>query len=147
MIKRILHIALRSGFAICLFLSQFTSSRTTFFTGNLYMLIAGVIVFFAGILLVISASNSLSRDVKENRIAVTGPYKYIRHPIYTSMYILSAGLGLIFFTWLWYMVMIAFIPLWYMECREEEKEMIKKHGQEYEDYGSRTGMFFPKLHK
>jgi protein-S-isoprenylcysteine O-methyltransferase Ste14 len=43
--------------------------------------------------------------------------------------------------------MIAFIPLWYMECRKEEKEMIKMHGQEYIDYRKKTGMFLPKIMK
>jgi protein-S-isoprenylcysteine O-methyltransferase Ste14 len=144
-VKKILHVSLRAGFGICLFLSQFPGSRTTFFTDNPYMLVSGVLVFVAGVLLVISASKSLGRDVKENKIAISGPYRYIRHPIYTSIYILTTGLGLIFFTWLWYMVMIAFIPLWYLECRKEEKEMIKVHGQEYIDYRKRTGMFLPGL--
>jgi len=46
----------------------------------------------------------------------------IRHPIYTSAYILSIGLGLIFFAWFWFIVMIVFLPFWYLECREEEKD-------------------------
>ncbi|OFY66673.1 MAG: hypothetical protein A2Y71_09020 [Bacteroidetes bacterium RBG_13_42_15] len=86
---------------------------------------------------------NLQKAVKAKKIAIHGPFKYIRHPIYDSMYILSTGLGLIFFSWLWFIVMVAFAPLWYLECKEEEKEMIKLHGQKYVDYQKTTGMFLP----
>jgi len=142
-VQRILHKIIRPLFGICLFLSQFTSSRITFFTDNPWLLSAGVLVFIVGILLWIAASLNLNQAAKENKIAVSGPYKVIRHPVYTSIYVLSAGLGLMFFTWLWFIVMTAFIPLWYIECLNEEKEMIKLHGQEYINYRSRTGMFIP----
>jgi len=146
-VKKILHKIIRPLFGICLFLSQFTSSRITFFTDNTYLLSAGVLVLVTGILLWIAASLNLDKAVKENKIAVSGPYKIIRHPIYTSIYVLSTGLGLMFFAWLWFIVMTAFIPLWYIECLNEEKEMIKLHGQEYIDYRKRTGMFLPGVLK
>jgi len=145
--KIIMHIANRVIFGICLFLSQFTSNRTTFFTDNQYLLSAGVLVLITGILLWIFASYNLQKAVKENKIAVRGPYKYIRHPIYASIYLLSTGLGLMFFAWLWFIIMIAFMPLWYIECRYEEKQVIKLHGQGFIDYRNRTGMFLPRILK
>jgi protein-S-isoprenylcysteine O-methyltransferase Ste14 len=39
--------------------------------------------------------------------------------------------------------MVVFIPLWYLECKEEEKELMESQRQEYADYEKRTGMFFP----
>jgi protein-S-isoprenylcysteine O-methyltransferase Ste14 len=41
--------------------------------------------------------------------------------------------------------MIVFIPFWYIECREEEKEMIKLFGEKYIEYQKKTGMFFPRM--
>jgi len=87
----------------------------------------------------------LRKAVNAEDVVISGPFKYIRHPIYTSMYILSIGLGLIFFAWLWFIVMIIFIPFWYLECRQEEKEMIKLYGQKYIDYQKKTGMFLPRI--
>lgn len=145
MIKKILHIALRLIFGVCLFLSQFTSNRNTFFTDNIYLLSVGVIVIFCSILIFTTASLHLQKAVNQGKIAVSGPYKYIRHPIYTSIYILTFGLGLIFFAWLWFVVMIAFLPLWYLECHKEDKEMIRLHNQEYTNYRQSTGMFVPKI--
>jgi protein-S-isoprenylcysteine O-methyltransferase Ste14 len=103
----------------------------------------GITFLIAGIIIWITASYNLKKALSEKIIAISGPYKYIRHPIYVSIYILSAGLGFIFFTWLWFLVMIAFTPLWYLECRNEEREMIELFGREYIDYRKITGMFFP----
>ncbi len=97
----------------------------------------------SGILLWIIASLHLRKAVKAKEIAASGAFKYIRHPIYASIYILSIGLGLIFFSWFWFIVMIVFLPFWYLECKEEEKEMIKFYGQKYIEYRKRTGMFLP----
>jgi len=143
-LTNVIHQILRPLLGICLFLSQFTGNRTTFFSENYYILAAGTLVVIAGILLWITASINLQKAIKEKKIAISGTYKYIRHPIYVSIYILSAGLGLIFFAWLWFVVLIAFLPLWYLECRNEEKEMIILFGQEYIDYQKRTGMWLPK---
>jgi len=142
---KILHIVLRPLFGICLFLSQFTSNRNTFFTDNSYLFSGGILLLICGILILIAASIHLRKAVNEKKIAIYGPFKYIRHPIYASIYIFTIGLGLIFFAWLWFIIMIAFIPLWYMECRVEEKEMIKLHRQEYIDYKKRTGIFLPRI--
>jgi protein-S-isoprenylcysteine O-methyltransferase Ste14 len=140
---KILHITLRPLFGICLLVSQFFSHRNTFFTDNLYILSAGVIIFLSGIFFLLIASSYIKKAVNEKKISVTGPYKYIRHPIYTGIYILSTGLGLIFFARSWFIVMIVFIPLWYLECRSEEKEMIKIYGEDYIKYCKTTGMFLP----
>jgi protein-S-isoprenylcysteine O-methyltransferase Ste14 len=144
--KKVIHITLRSAFGICLLLSQLLSNRTTFFSENYSLLIAGILIVILAVILFISASKHLSEAKKKNQIAVTGPFRYIRHPIYTGIYVLTFGLGLIFFSWFWYIVMIIFIPLWYIECREEEKEMLNIHGQNYSDYQNRTKMFIPFIY-
>ena len=142
---RLRHILLRLGFGVCLFLSQFTSDRLTWFTDNTTMIIIGVILTVAGILLWVWAAIWLRRTKSFKGFTESGPFKYIRHPIYTSIYILCVGLGLIFFAWLWFVAMIIFMPLWYLEGKEEEKRMSELHGQKYADYKARTGMFLLKI--
>lgn len=143
--SKVFSAALRPAFAFCLFLSQLASPRSSVFTQDPFLLALGIMFILAGVLLWISASRYLSQATRAEEIATSGPFKYVRHPVYLSMYILSIGLGLIFFTWLWFVVLIAFFPLWYLECRGEEKEMIELHGEEYVDYQARTGMLLPKL--
>jgi len=97
----------------------------------------------AGILILISASNHLKNAVNSNKIADTGPFAFIRHPIYSCVYIISIGLGLIFYSIYWFVVLVIFIPFWYIESREEEKQMIEYYGAKYPDYQAKTKMFIP----
>ena len=140
---KILHAILRPGFGVCLFLSQFTSNRNTFFTDNLNMILLGAVITIAGISLLLAASIHLGRAKDTGELVTSGPFQYIRHPIYMSVYILSIGFGFLFFAWLWFLVMAVFIPLWWLESKEEEKEMLEKYGKKYVDYQERTKMFIP----
>jgi protein-S-isoprenylcysteine O-methyltransferase Ste14 len=140
-----LHVALRPAFALGLFLSQFTSSRTSFFTANRYVLGSGAALIAAGILLWAAASNHLREAQRSGRLATSGPFRTIRHPIYLSIYVLSIGLGLLFFAWAWFLVLVVFFPFWYSECRGEEEEMEKLYGEAYAAYRARTKMFIPGL--
>ena len=142
---KMLHVILRPGFGVCLFLSQFTSNRNTFFTDNLYMILPGLVITIAGVSLWLAASIHLGRAKETDVMATSGPFKYIRHPVYVSVYLLSIGLGFLFFAWLWFLVMVVFIPLWWLESKAEEKEMLEKYGEKYVDYQKRTKMFIPGL--
>ncbi len=136
---------LRPAFGLFLFLSQFIASRETLFTDNIPLLLLGIVLLTAGIWLWVSASIYLHKATALDAMAVEGPYKYIRHPIYVSIYLLSLGLGFIFFAWLWFGVLLAFVPLWYLECAEEERQMVEIYGEAYIAYQKRTGLFFPKM--
>jgi protein-S-isoprenylcysteine O-methyltransferase Ste14 len=142
---KFLHISLKPLFAICLLGSQFAASRTTIVTDNMPMVIASAIIISLGLLLFISASIPLNKALKANRIAVTGPYKYIRHPVYLTIYVFSLGLGLLFYTWVWFIVLAVFLPLWYLESKGEEKQMIQLYGDKYAEYRTRSGMFLPRI--
>jgi len=144
-IPRWLSRVLRPAFGLFLFLSQFTASRDTLFTASVPLLLLGIALVIAGNWLWISASIHLRKAAALHEMAVAGPYRYIRHPIYVSIYLLSLGLGCIFFAWLWFGVLLAFAPLWYLECVEEEHQMVEIYGQDYVAYQQRTGLFFPKM--
>lgn len=142
---KILHVLLRPGFGVCLFLSQFTSNRQSFITTNLTMILLGVIFASAGVYLLFAASKHLRRARETGEIATSGPFQTIRHPIYTSIYLLCVGLGFLFFAWVWFLVMIVFSPLWWLESKAEEKEMLAAYGEKYTNYQQRTKMFIPGI--
>ena len=85
---KILHAVLRPGFGICLFLSQFTSNRNTIFTDNLNIIVLGVLITIVGVSLCLAASIHLGRAKEAGNMSTSGPFQYIRHPIYTSIYYL-----------------------------------------------------------
>lgn len=136
---------LRPAFGLFLFLSQFTAGRTTLFTDSAPLLVLGGALVIAGGWLWYSASVHLRQAAASPALIESGPYRYIRHPIYASIYLLSLGLGCIFFTWLWFGVLLAFAPLWYWECMAEEREMVARYGPDYRAYQQRTGMILPKI--
>lgn len=75
-----------------------------------------------------------------------GPYRWIRHPLYTNgmLLFLGAGLGaenamICLFTLLtWTGIYLTVIP-------KEEAALVKKFGKEYEKYMARTGKLFPQI--
>jgi protein-S-isoprenylcysteine O-methyltransferase Ste14 len=70
-------------------------------------------------------------------------YKYIRHPLYLSLFIFGTGIvikhpGPV-------QLIFGFVNLvaLYITARMEEKEMIARFGKEYQDYMKETKMFIP----
>lgn len=79
----------------------------------------------------------------KSKLIISGIYSKIRHPRYLSYII--AYLGLTFFTQLLslFIVFPVFVVLMYVLTLFEEKELIKRFGQEYIKYIKRTPRFFP----
>ena len=73
----------------------------------------------------------------------SGIYRYIRHPMYSSLLLLSWGVFLKNIT-LWTLLLSLFITLFlYLTVRVEEKENRYFFGKKYEDYMCRTKIFIP----
>ena len=70
-------------------------------------------------------------------------YKYIRHPLYLSLFLL--GTGTILKAPGKYQAILGLVNLIaiYLTARIEEKEMITRFGKEYQDYMKETKMFIP----
>jgi len=136
---------LRPVFAALLAISQFTSRRGAIFTPNDVVLILGVLITVAGVWLWAAAARHLTRAVAAATLATTGPYRTIRHPIYASMYLICIGMGLVFFAWLWFAVLLAFAPLWWLEARREEEAIAAEYSEAYTAHQSQTAMFVPGI--
>lgn len=74
-----------------------------------------------------------------------GAYKYIRHPLYTSLLALTWG---VFFkdpNWIDAALALIVSALLYFTARAEENENVNKFGAEYTEYIKQTKMFIPFL--
>ncbi len=81
---------------------------------------------------------------KQHQLITTGPYSYIRHPLYTAMLGYSIGVALVTANWVFaalVVVMVAGLPA---RVSREEQMMMEKFGDEYKAYMRSTGRFFPK---
>ena len=84
---------------------------------------------------------------KNHKLVTRGPYKYIRHPMYTYMWIGVAGYWLISSNWI--VGIVAFLTwsiLYFIRLSEEEKMMIEEFGEEYKDYMRKTKKIIPWIY-
>ena len=75
----------------------------------------------------------------------TGLYRYIRHPMYSSLLFLAWGAFLKHITPLTSMLILAVSGFLTACARVEERENIRFFGSVYDEYMQRTGMFIPRL--
>jgi protein-S-isoprenylcysteine O-methyltransferase Ste14 len=88
---------------------------------------------------------SLHVEIRENHVLVkTGPFRYLRHPVYLSMILELAAFILICSAWgMMLIVPVLFIPAMMMRLRLEEPAMVEKFGDAYRDYQRRVPMLIP----
>jgi len=125
--------------------SQWLSDRPMKLSENVYILIPGLTLIVVGSLLNAWTAKHLIRAIKTRELVQTGPYKYIRHPMYVFIYIVLIGLGMLWFSFTWFIILLLFAPVWYWMGRKEERQMEEITDGKYRDYKKCTGMFFPRL--
>jgi protein-S-isoprenylcysteine O-methyltransferase Ste14 len=109
----------------------------------------GVVLCALGIGLAIWARAYLGRNWgmpmsrKENpELVTTGPYAYVRHPIYTG--ILIATLGSAIGTSPFWLIPFVLLGIYFLySARKEEKLMMEQFPEQYPQYMSRTKMLVP----
>jgi protein-S-isoprenylcysteine O-methyltransferase Ste14 len=96
---------------------------------------------------VLDRSYSATIEIRDDhRLVKTGPYKYIRHPIYTGT-ILSAMCIPVFTSSLaGFLLSLLSIPLFIYRINIEEKMLIEEYGDEYREYQKDTWRLFPYLY-
>lgn len=92
-----------------------------------------------------SGITPVSATRKEHKLSMSGPYRWVRHPLYTigSSFIISFGL----MADNWFITLMGVLAFVAMAVRtpKEEANLIEKFGDEYREYMRRTGRFLPKL--
>ena len=83
-----------------------------------------------------------------HKLVRTGPYRYVRHPMYSSYLMLFMGAFLVSGNWVIGLSGTAVIAtLMTVRLAREEALLVERFGKEYEEYRSSTGMFIPMTHK
>jgi protein-S-isoprenylcysteine O-methyltransferase Ste14 len=82
---------------------------------------------------------------KQHQLVTTGPYRWVRHPLYTVGSSLFIAFGMMADNW--FIAALGLLAFVAMAARtpKEEANLIEKFGDEYRDYMKRTGRFLPKL--
>lgn len=78
-------------------------------------------------------------------LVTSGPYRWVRHPMYTSFYIYWLGVGLLAGNWLLAVPgLVAMSALLVYRLPREEQLMLSAFGDEYRTYQARTGPLLPR---
>jgi protein-S-isoprenylcysteine O-methyltransferase Ste14 len=82
---------------------------------------------------------------KEHKLVTSGPYRWVRHPLYTFGSAMFVAFGLMADNW--FIALLGILAFLAMASRtpKEEANLIEKFGDEYRDYMKRTGRYLPKL--
>ena len=109
------------------------------------------LAFIAGLLLVWmfrTLGGNLTDTVvtrERHALVTTGPYRWVRHPFYSSAALVILGNSLVAANWLFFVAGCVMFLLLVIRTRKEEDNLIARFGDDYRNYMQRTGRFVPRL--
>jgi len=84
---------------------------------------------------------------EDHKLITTGPYRYVRHPMYLGIFTYTMGLMMISLDVL--VILFFAFTIWvnYRRIPREEQMLIQKFGDEYIEYSKRSGRLLPQLRR
>lgn len=112
---------------------------------------AGAIIGLVSLYLFVWVHRSLGKNlsatlkIKESQVLVTeGPYRWVRHPMYTAFFLLHIGALLMTANWFiggsWTAGLLLILGF---RVRREEEMLLRHFGNDYREYMERTPRFIP----
>ncbi|ANU12139.1 methyltransferase family protein [Planococcus antarcticus] len=114
---------------------------------GLFLLSVGVFLRFWGILHLKSQFTRYVTVREGDEIVSTGPYRKLRHPLYTGLLLITLGMAL-FFNSLLAAVIGGIVMVWALLQRinYEEKLLIEKFGPDYQEWMKERARLIPFLY-
>jgi protein-S-isoprenylcysteine O-methyltransferase Ste14 len=84
---------------------------------------------------------------EDHQLIQSGPYAYVRHPIYTGMLIAAAGTALVVGEWHCVIGVVIALTGFSRKAANEEALLASEFGDQYREYRERTGFLTPRLTK
>jgi protein-S-isoprenylcysteine O-methyltransferase Ste14 len=136
---------------VLLFTTPFFSNH--FIESNIYNQMFGLVICAFGIAFAIWARITLGENwsanpvelKKEHKLIITGPYKLVRHPIYSGVILGLLGTTI---ANLQLRILILFLLVTFgmiLRSKMEEKLMSKQFGDDYLEYKKKSKFLIPKI--
>jgi protein-S-isoprenylcysteine O-methyltransferase Ste14 len=113
----------------------------------------GLTLYFVGGLLRIGPVFELGRRFsglvaiqEDHRLETTGFYRWIRHPSYLGLIVLTTGWVLVFRSLLGLLLVLLMVPVLIARIHAEEALLLSEFGEEYAAYRRRTWRLLPFLY-
>jgi len=126
--------------------------RTHLFSSNPVTEAVGIAITFAGIVFAVWArvylggnwSSTVTLKVG-HQLVRSGPYRWVRHPIYTGMILGMLGTAIVRAQVRGAIAVVLVYIGFKIKSKIEERVMTETFGTQYDDYRSSTGAILPKL--
>ena len=110
---------------------------------NIFLSLTGILIIANGWY---NIYHQYWKKINSNQALVkNGIYKYIRHPQYLGLFLISTGMLLEWITLPLLFIYPIIIRMYYKLAKHEEKDMIEQLGEEYIEYSKNTKMFIPMI--
>lgn len=80
---------------------------------------------------------------QDHELVRSGPYRYVRHPIYTGLLLAFAGCAVVRGEWRGVVAVVLIGASFWIKLRHEERWMIETFGEEYLRYRSEVAALIP----
>jgi protein-S-isoprenylcysteine O-methyltransferase Ste14 len=114
--------------------------------------IAGVVLTYVGLPLTIWSRARLGRYWSgvvalkhEHRLIQSGPYRVVRHPLYSGLILAAIGVSLYVTTWSSLLAILSWITCFERRAHKEDALLAAEFGAEFEAYRQHTGRLIPRL--
>ena len=84
-----------------------------------------------------------SKETGKGTLVKTGVYRYIRHPQYAGLLLMSFGMMAEWATLPMLILFPVIVVMYVRLAKREEKDMLREFGHQYEEYMKTTKMFLP----
>ena len=135
--------------ALAVVLLSFINKSNISFAHNLSKIL-GLSFVYLGMAIVVWSAFYLKKGImggvepETHKLIRSGPYKYIRHPVYLGMTIAIVGIPVVFKSWMGILaVFLLFLPSEIYRAKMEEKVLSDKFKQDWENYKKETGFMLP----
>ena len=125
------------------FIFEYSTVITELFSLQLFLVPAILLLFLGAYLIAKSHKAVFSEKIIQPKLVDSGVYSRVRHPMYFGILLFCLGFFFIIPSLLSFGVWLAFFILYDRMATYEEKQLIRKLGEEYTAYQKRVPKWFP----
>ncbi len=108
-----------------------------------FVMVTSSIIIFFGLFLMSRGWSSIHSS--NGDIVTDGIYRYVRHPQYLGLIVITVGLLIQWPTIITLAMWPVLVVMYYRLAKKEEKEAIEAFRERYEEYERQTPMFLPSI--
>ncbi len=108
-----------------------------------------ILAVVIGIVAIYNLRHSLSiapQPIEKGQFEVEGIYRYVRHPMYLSVFLVSIGIAINSGSY-YKFVIVALIIVFFLIKTEYEEGLLKKRYPNYKKYMKNTGRYLPVFYR